>query len=357
METYFTFADGSLRYDCPSCRQRCCRGKGFALGGEQLVPLVAKLPTLAPLLKLRGGAWSATNLADGCWFLDDAGWCSIETTHGRALKPSTCRLFPFNRVYRVGDVRVVDVNTVLCPVEAAGGGGVTHAELVREIDELAGSPLIDAATPLPPALDVNWLDVERKASHAAVVHAEDADALAAALGEDDGARLSRAWCVALGGDVNDLSDLERAVAKRAALLVPSLRWNFIFRKDAAPWATSTARLPRRLRALVTLGALASRIRGQAPSLRGLTELWQNQARALDVMARWDETVKLAAPRFDGDAPAHLLPALGALLGAAFRGGRTLGQLVEVAGAALPAEQRTLALSLVAAQLDTLLPGA
>src|SRR2546428_7877452 len=120
MEVYFTFPDGGLRYDCAACRQRCCRGAGFAFTAEELVPLIRRAPSLAPHLQLRGGgSFHAVDLTERCWFLDGNGFCDLEVKHGRAAKPSTCRLFPFNRVFRVGEVRVIDVNSVLCPLEPA----------------------------------------------------------------------------------------------------------------------------------------------------------------------------------------------------------------------------------------------
>src|SRR4030095_7526907 len=88
METYFTFPDGALRYDCASCRQRCCRGKGFAFTGDELVPLLRRAPSLAAHLELRaGGAFGAVDLTERCWFLQDDGWCRLEVEHGRAAKP------------------------------------------------------------------------------------------------------------------------------------------------------------------------------------------------------------------------------------------------------------------------------
>jgi len=77
------------------------------------------------------------DVSDGCWFLASDGNCSLEVEHGRAIKPSTCRLFPFNRVFKVGDVRVVDMNSVCVRSRRQTAQGVRWADLSREIDELA----------------------------------------------------------------------------------------------------------------------------------------------------------------------------------------------------------------------------
>ena len=94
MNTYFTFLDGALAYDCARCGQACCRGKGAALDVRtELVPLLTREPRLAPFVQgVAPGiaAWSET--ADGCWFLESDGYCAIETKHGRDAKPTTCRL-------------------------------------------------------------------------------------------------------------------------------------------------------------------------------------------------------------------------------------------------------------------------
>ncbi len=269
-------------------------------------------------------------------------------------------------MFRVGDVRVVDVNSVLCPVEpAAGGAGVRWSELAAEIDALAaaGSPLVDAPAPLPPELPPDWLAREQAAQSGASIHGagdgdHDSDS-------DDAARARTAeWArlYAIAGD--ELARREAAVARRVALLAASLRYNAIFRKDAPPYPETARLLPARLRALVFLGALASRTLGTfasssatdaSVSLRGLTELWQQQAGAIDVLARWDDPVPGGgAPTFDADVPPLLHGALGRVLAGAFRGSRTVGALVGDAAAALPPEQRALAIALVAARLPTLL---
>lgn len=354
MDTYFTFPDAALSYDCGACRQRCCRGKGIALSERELTQLLPRAPALAPLLRLRaGGALAAQNVADGCWFLGGDGMCRIEAEHGRGAKPGTCRLFPFNRVYRVGEVRVVDVNSVLCPVEAAAGDGVRHGDLLAEIDELAagGSPLLDVPAAAPEDLPPGWLERERELAAAAAADPAPA-ALCRAAGVDAEGDAA-AWARLYGLSAVEGAAAAAAAAGPVALLSSSLRWNRLFRKGAPRYAEAAPRLPRRLRALTLLGGLAARLGGRPPSLRTLSELWEGQGPVLDVLERWGEPARLVAPRFDADVPALLQPALGAFLGAAFRGGRTLGELVEAAAQPLPAEARPLALSLAAGQLPSL----
>jgi Fe-S-cluster containining protein len=335
MRTYFTFPDGGLRYDCPSCGQLCCRGKGFAFTGSELVPLLRKAPELGPHLYLRnGGSIGAVDVTDGCWFLAGDGNCTIETGHGRALKPSTCRLFPFNRIFKVGDIRVVDMNSLLCPLTPVAGVGVRWADLSREIDELAGSPLVDVVPTTPLDLPADWLELELRLQNEDPMQAEP--------------ELARQWSELYGpGD-------DEAVRPILKLLSPSLRFNLLFRKEGGgPYSHLIEMLPRRIRALGLLGSLGARRR--PPSLRSLTELWTQQSQILDVLTNWDEPVQMMQPQFDASIPEELQPALGALLGGAFRGGKTLGDLVMAAAGVLEAPMRPMAVALAASQMTTLFP--
>jgi hypothetical protein len=356
METYFTFPDGGLRYHCPSCRQHCCRGKGFGLGTSELIPLLSKLPSLAPHLKMKSStSFHAADLTEGCWYLRPDGNCGVEINLGRALKPSTCRLFPFNRIYRVGPVRVVDFNSTLCPLEPADGAGVTWAELEREMAELADNPALEVPAWQPALLDDDWLAIERRTAALHREHADDPDGAARAEGDERTAARAREWGALYGLDADEQARLEWSVAPMVALLVPSLRWNYLFRKDALAYPIAVDRLTRRLRAVTFLAALAARTAGAPPSLRGLTELCHMQSFTLDVLERWDEPVRLVGASFDADVPAPLEPALGALLAGAFRGGKPLGELLQAAAGTLPAPLRSLVVALASTQLETLFP--
>src|SRR5262245_13871471 len=107
---FFTFLDRSLAYDCPSCGQLCCKKSGLLLDARRdLVKFARHEPRLAALARPASpGRWDVVEANDGCAMLEPSGLCKIEVAHGRAEKPLTCRLFPFNAIARLGEVRVVD---------------------------------------------------------------------------------------------------------------------------------------------------------------------------------------------------------------------------------------------------------
>ena len=85
---FFTFLDGAFRYDCATCGQACCRGKGIAIdASRELVPLLRRAPGLLPFVEpLAGGYVRLPDVTDGCWFLRGDGMCAYEQDHGRAAK-------------------------------------------------------------------------------------------------------------------------------------------------------------------------------------------------------------------------------------------------------------------------------
>ena len=144
---YFTWPDRRFRYECRGCGA-CCKGHGIGIdvAGGQLVQLLARRPALAAFLRRRGDAITAFNPRDRCWFLADDGLCRIEVEDGRAAKPASCRLFPFNRVFRLGAYTIVDYNSVICPL-TVGDDGITHASIIDELASITDPTIID--TPLP----------------------------------------------------------------------------------------------------------------------------------------------------------------------------------------------------------------
>lgn len=363
---FFTFLDGAFRYDCATCGQACCRGKGVALDARrELVPLLTRAPKLAPFLEpLPGGYVRLPDATDGCWFLRSDGFCGYEQEHGRAAKFTTCRLFPYNRVFRAGAVRVVDVNSVVCPIEDAHGTGrgVTHEELRRELEELGDGPLTGNSAELPPgARELRWHALEEAILAQSAQHLGDADYVTFAawqeaqarrhLGSRDGENpepalraLLSTWRALYGVEPDEAqAAAERAASRALVLLTPSLRFNALFRRGAGPYKAAVQPLPRQLLATWFLMAQAARVTGRAQGLRAVTELHQAQAALRGLLARLDERASLQGALAAPDVP-HLAEPLAALSRTLARAGaqRTpLGEQLLRAGGSLPPASRAL----------------
>ena len=115
---YLPFPDGVLHYVCAECDAICCRGHGFAgsVAGE-MARLLVVYPALEGAVTGRhGDVIALQNPVPGCYFLQDDNRCGVEVTHGRALKPGLCKLFPFNNFARLGEDIVVIAPHFLCPL-------------------------------------------------------------------------------------------------------------------------------------------------------------------------------------------------------------------------------------------------
>lgn len=317
---YFTWPDRRFRYECRGCGA-CCKGHGIGLdvAGGQLEQLIARRPEIVPFLRRRGEAITAFNPRDRCWFLDSAGLCRIEAEDGRAAKPASCRLFPFNRVFRLGGYTVVDYNSVICPL-AAGDDGVAHADVLAEIEAIADPSIV--GTPLP-ARDAEregreLIEAERAIAAAAFAAAEAAEAAAergragAGGGGDGGeqAALAAAWgaqadAAALpterdvaGAALTAIAGapwrLPSAATLAAALwLTPSMRFNELYGpRQYAPRSTMPPVLARMWLAWLGFAALGEALAGHPLGLQELTTLWSEQAPLMHAAARWTEAPAL-----------------------------------------------------------------
>jgi Fe-S-cluster containining protein len=341
---YFTWPDRRFRYDCRGCAA-CCKGHGIGLdvAGGQLVQLVARRPEIVSFLRRRGEAITAFNPRDRCWFLDDGGLCRIEVEDGRAAKPASCRLFPFNRVFRLGSYTVVDYNSVICPL-GAGEDGIAHADVLAEIEAIADASIVGTALPARDA----------EAEGRAFVEAEGAIAAAAfggASGAIEGDALGVAW--AAQADARAL-ETERAVADAAlraiagaawrrpsaetlaaALwLTPSMRFNELYGpRQYAPRSAMPPVLARMWLAWLGFAALGEALAGRALGLQELTTLWSEQAPLMHAVARWTESPGLKPGPVDlpGIDPGGLVRGLGQAFVDNRKAKRTLAELVERLG--------------------------
>jgi len=375
---FFTFLDGSLKYDCPSCGQLCCRGKGLGLGKQELVQFARLEPRLALLLKASDpDITQMIEPIDGCWMLQKDGWCSIETTLGRAHKPLTCKLFPFNRSFFVGETRFVDFNSLLCPLQDASAArdGQSWKQVGDEIEENHEAWLLNERHPAPPASEpFDWIGMEERVRDAIELYLDQPDyAGFAAYQEEEVMALSRGqppprpqdsherterlrallgqWRELLGVAADPrVPAAARAAARQAALLSSTWRVQLLLNQPTrvkVEYTRLIQRIPRQLLAsafLVELGHLGRR---QGQGLRTATETFTDAIALISLLARFGRPARLVEPLEQGRVPEPVRPALGAITDALRDNQGTLGEALM--GALTPFEPhlRGLALSALA----------
>jgi len=313
---YFTWPDRRFRYECRGCGA-CCKGHGIGLdvAGGQLVQLLARRPALTAFLRRRGEAITAFNPRDRCWFLADDGLCRIEVEDGRAAKPASCRLFPFNRVFRLGAYTIVDYNSVICPL-SVGDGGITHAEVAAEIAAIADPTVV--GTPLaardPQAEGRAFVDTER--AIAAAIFAAPGDLAAAWAAQADAAALDHERATATAAFTTLLHTPwqlpSAATLTAASWLTPSLRFNELYGpRQYAPRGAMAPVLARMWLAWLGFAALGEQLAGRGLGLQELTTLWSEQAPLMHAVARWTEAPALKPGPIDlpGVDPQNLVRSL------------------------------------------------
>ncbi len=375
---FFTFLDRSLAYDCPSCGQLCCKRSGLALDAQgDLLKFAAHEPRLAVLARpVAPARWDIVEANDGCAMLEPSGFCHLEVTRGRAEKPLTCRLFPFNAIARIGAVRVVDFHNVICPLQdvADARTGQPWAALAAEIEAEGDAALVNAKSQLPPdAEKLRWRGVEERVRDAIAGHLAEADFATFAAWQEEVAAAQLAdralpephspslaprvealrqmvagyrQLFGVQGDAQ-LAAASRAAARQVALLSCSFRMNLLQRHGVPPYAVELSRMPRHLLAtaqLVELGLLA---RQRPPGLRAATETFQGAAPVAALLGMWDRPARLHGEIPIQDAPAELRTALGAASKALRKGGRSLGEALLEGLRDHPVHLRGLALSQLA----------
>lgn len=333
--TLFTFPDRVLGYTCRGCGA-CCKGHGIGLdaAGGEAAHLVAAYPPLVAFLRRRGEAITAFNPRDRCWFLDDELLCRVEREHGRARKPASCRLFPFNRIYRIGSWAVIDYNSVLCPLVIGGPAPVARADVLAEIATVSDPAVV--GTRLPGSEEEGRRLVERERAIAAAC-------FAAAPAAD----LAAAWPAQAAGPRPDLDDCfaaligrpwsapDRTTLERCLWLTPSLRFNELYgpRRYAGREALAGA-LPAMWLGWLGFAALGAELAARPLGLQELTTIWSEQAPLMYLAARWQEVPQVRGGALELPGEVHRLAA-------AVRapGGAPLGARVQPVLAGLPVAER------------------
>ncbi len=377
MESFFTFPDRALKYDCPSCGSFCCKGKGLALEASKEVVRFARLePRMAALVYPADHRFAhILDVSDGCWMLQPDGLCAVETGHGYAAKPHTCRLFPFNRIFQVGEVRVVDFNSKICPLQDASEArdGQSWESLQKQIDGEGPSFFGRGSVPLPEgAREQDWARQERWVRDSIDAHLGEPDYAAFAALQEEGslallrggalpephapAVLERAaylrqvlqsWRIHHGveGDPR-LETAARLAARQASLLTCSWRLYLLLSSEAAPYPGVVRMLPRHLLAAAHLIELSHLARKIAPGLRAATETFQGAAPLIGLLAVFPQRARLKTPLELGVA-LEVQPALVALSRLLLEGGRTLAEAAEQSLSPFPVHLRSMALTALA----------
>jgi len=283
---YFTWPDRRFKYECRGCGA-CCKGHGIGIDvvAGQLVQLVTKRPELAAFVRRRGDAITAFNPRDRCWFLADDGLCRVEVEDGRAAKPASCRLFPFNRVFEIGSTLVIDFNSVICPLVVVDDNGVLHQEILDEISTIQDPAIVGTKLPAADAL----LAMERAIAEVMFAHPRELDApwtaqspspLATALDV-----VTPAFEVLLGMPWTQPGSVTLA---NAIMLTPSMRFNELFGpRQYAPKDRINPLLARMWLAWLGFAALGETLAQRPLGLQELTTLWSEQAPLMHAIARWD----------------------------------------------------------------------
>ena len=334
---YFTWPDGRFKYECRGCGA-CCKGHGIGIdvAAGQLVQLLARRPALTAFLRRRGDAITAFNPRDRCWFLADDGLCQIEVDDGRDAKPASCKLFPFNRVFRIGSYTVVDYNSVICPLQVVDADGITHVEVASEIALVKDATIVGTQLPARDAEAEGKAFVETERTIAAAAFTGDlratwaAQADAAAF-EQEQTHANAAFEAILGPPFQ-LPSL--ATLTNACWLTPSMRFNELYGpRQYAPRSTMSPVLARMWLAWLGFAALGEQLAGRPFGLQELTTLWSEQAPLMHAVARWCETpsLKPGPVELPGVDPGGLVKKLGQAFVENRKAKRPFGVLVAALG--------------------------
>lgn len=337
---YFTWPDRRFRYDCRTCGA-CCKGHGIGLdvAGGELVQLLARRPQIAPFLRRRGDAITAFNPRDRCWFLAGDGLCRIEVEDGRAAKPASCRLFPFNRVFRIGGYTVVDYNSVICPLEV-GVEGIAHADVLAEIEGIRDPAVVGTQLPARDAEAEGkaFVDSERAIAAASFAGAEASDhgiawaAMAEVSALERECELQRAAFTAITGVAWGVPS--PATVAAALWLTPSMRFNELFGpRQYAPRSAMAPVLARMWLAWLGFAAIGEGLAARPLGIQELTTLWSEQAPLMHAVARWSEapTLKPGPAELPGVDPGGLVRKLGVAFVDNRKARRPLGELLAALG--------------------------
>lgn len=330
---FFAFPDGVYDYVCAECTALCCRGQGF--GGSlsrEIGKLLSIYPALGAMAVSREGDFvSFATPAGRCHFLEPDNLCRIQKEHGKSLKPTVCRLFPFNSFTLVGDTVFITPH-FMCPLRIAvpsrsGEVEGTHSLLepaVRDsgiLDKLSNPE--EKSVPFHPSMTTaSLMDRERRFRDAcaeAIGRSRFADTLASESGDSVELRsvVRRAAAVMGFDDAPDRADRDAIDDLMHALASP-LRVGLL--------QLSTEAILRALALSEMVVRKASSISGVPLSLQGAYSMITNLGHAIRVLARGDEPFELSS-RFKPESPPFGDPDITFAAFSALRSVQTSGRIL------------------------------
>jgi len=265
---------------------------GIFLTRSELDALNLRYPGLRQLASPPPAPWrELVTIAEPpplCYFLRAEGLCGVEQEHGRALKPSGCRFFPFQRSLSTEKVAVIGYSE-LCPLEVSQGEpfAIRHALVSREFSEV-GDGGWRAGGPPPPELCVDLvqgLDRERELMEASrqALEAGDVDAYLAAGGDDPSLAVND-LCRFLGIAEDPSSE---TLARNFIAAGPELRLRFAL-QERTPWSELPQAAFRHLTSLLPFAAVHERLSRRAPSISTLLHLQRELFPLLRLLAHLDD---------------------------------------------------------------------
>ena len=295
----FAFPDGVLEHVCAECPAICCKGYGF--GGHlrrEMGRLLELYPPLAATASSRErDVLHLANPTSGCMLLTSGNLCAVEVDHGKALKPGTCVVFPFNSFRRIGRVIMVAPH-LLCPlrlVVPARPGQVrgTHATIRASI---AQTRLLDPTS----GIEVRPVRLHATVDARGALAQELAFRVAAA-----GALGRRGFRATLLELSNDPTALRRSAAEAARLLKlprwaagPRDRIDDILLALAGTFRLGMLHLPAESM-LIALAVgehvvrHALKLAPRDPTIQDVATLWDNAAPALRLLGQGEVGVDLS----------------------------------------------------------------
>lgn len=343
-DVYFAFGSGRLAYDCVACQAKCCRGFGYELETPvQLLRQLCKRPALGLFISPRGPSAATSggvmNLPPSCFFLDSDNRCQVHNEFGYDAKPETCRLFPFNAIFSVGDHLLVRGHDFLCPLTVLPDGQKSDAsqhELLVANMQSQGirqppKELVPAIGSAPAAIALERAVVVLSEAHIGddeyMPFAVAQTVLAGAVGDDRRNRVDEAWATdelgrframllsVLGIDENDPCLRDPMAARVVIGTTAHWRSRIAFRsaEQRSLELIDMGRAPKLLIALHAMVALARKAGMNSVTFQTVSRLYHEHARLLYVLAHVDCTMQwrpnawipLAFDGTDGERSAYV----------------------------------------------------